>query len=128
MASQNIDASRTPTHLIPIRCGCKPYSLPRSFRTHEVVDPGALSVRGAAPKWIIRNTARREEFYISKRSEKWGEIETYTEFFLNQFGTGMGFEMAESGLARLDGTLHFVSRSFLRSGELLSHGSVIAQE
>ena len=55
-------------------------------------------------------------------------METYTELFNNQLGAALGFDMAHSGIARLDGQLHFLSRSFLDNNEQLLHGSLLVEE
>ena len=46
----------------------------------------------------------------------------------NQLGRVLGFEMAHSGIAKLDGVLHFLSRSFRSAGEQLIHGSLMVEE
>jgi hypothetical protein len=51
------------------------------------------------------------------KGAKGGPIETYTELFINQLGQALGFPMAHSGLVRLDGSLHFVSKTFFRSDD-----------
>jgi hypothetical protein len=65
--------------------------------------------------------------YIAKFAHKNGHIETLTELFNNQLGKALGFDMAHSGIAMLDGVLHFLSRSFRQSGEKLVHGSLMVQ-
>ena len=47
--------------------------------------------------------------------------------FNNQLGMALGFAMAHSGLARLDGDLYFVTRNF-REDERLVHGSLMIEE
>lgn len=117
-----------PQKLIPVRRGPPPCQVPRGLNDFRVVEPAELSVRGAAPKWIIRNTQRSTDFFIAKRAEKFGETETYTEFFLNRLGHRLGFDMAPGGLIHIGDILHFASRSFLGPGESLVHASVIAQQ
>jgi len=106
--------------------GCH-WDLPRSFGQYAAADV-RLSVRGAAPKCIIRRENDDNEWYIAKGAEKAGRNETFTELLNNQLGALLGFEMAHSGLVRVDGELRFVSRNFLRPDESLRHASVIAKE
>jgi hypothetical protein len=68
-----------------------------------------------------------EGAYIAKYAHKNGEIETCTELFNNQFGKALGFEMAHSGIARLDGHLNFMSRSLRTSGDKLVHASLMVE-
>lgn len=86
-----------------------------------------MSIGGAATKCYLSVDRRLEGAYIAKFAHKNGEIETYTELFNNQLGKLLGFEMAHSGIARLDGVLHFLSRSFRREGEQLVHGSLMVE-
>ena len=65
---------------------------------------------------------------MAKFASKRGELETYTELFNNQLGKALGFDMAHSGIANLDGVLHFVSRIFLTEDESLIHGSLMLHE
>jgi len=47
---------------------------------------------------------------------------------INQLGAAFGFDMAHSGVAKLDGKLVFVTRSFLNRDEVLVHGSFLIEE
>lgn len=87
-----------------------------------------LSVRGAAPKWIIQHKQDSNDWYMAKGAELFGAVETCTELFINQLGVGLKFPMAHSGLMRVDGELRFVSRNFLKPGERLTHGSLMLQD
>jgi hypothetical protein len=106
---------------------CK-WNIPRSFLGYHV--DATSHALGNARKWILRpETGDRGDFYIVKYpSEKWGDIETYTELLINQFGSACGFDMAHSGVARLDGKLVFVTRSFLARDEHLIHGSFLIED
>jgi hypothetical protein len=106
---------------------CK-WNIPRSFLGYHI-DVTSQAV-GNAQKWILRpETGDRNDFYIVKYpSEKWGDVETYTELLINQLGAAFGFDMAHSGVAKLDGKLVFVTRSFLNRDEVLVHGSFLIEE
>jgi hypothetical protein len=105
------------------------WDMPRRFQGFAIADPAELTIQGAAPKVIVRKIGRDGETrYIAKRPEKFGEVETYTEFFSNQLGLRLGFNMAHSGLMKIDGQLHFASKSFLSSEERLVHGSLLVAE
>ncbi len=81
-------------------------------------------IGGKAPKWVLQGPDGRDDFYIVKFGAKNGHIEVLTELFNNQLGGLLGFEMAHSGIARLDEHLYFVTRNF-RRGEMLVHGSLV---
>jgi hypothetical protein len=83
---------------------------------------------GTTPKCFLSQSEELRGGYIAKFAEKGGHIETYTELFNNQLGAALGFNMAHSGIARLDGMLHFVSRSFIDNNEQLLHGSLLVEE
>jgi len=104
---------------------CK-WDIPRSFVGYNI-DP-TIQALGNARKWILRSESGGSDFYIVKYPDKWGEIETYTELLINQFGLACGFDMAHSGVARLDGKIVFVTRSFLGPDEHLIHGSFLIED
>jgi hypothetical protein len=81
-------------------------------------------IQGKAPKWVIRGTAGPDDFYIAKFGKKNGRIEVLTELLNNQIGEALGFEMAHSGIARLDEHLYFITKNF-RQNEALVHGSLL---
>jgi hypothetical protein len=115
--------------LRPIRRRIRHSGLPRTFNAYEIKDPASLTIPGAAPKVIIhRLNAPPEDFFLAKGAEKWGEIETYSEYFFNQLGRALGLDIAHSGLIRMGGQLRFTSKSFLLPNEILTHGYVIAQD
>lgn len=103
------------------------WHLPRSFAGFKAVDPSDLSVRGAAPKCMIVSNSDPHLWYMAKGSEKWGQQETYTEFFINQLGEALGFPMAHSGLVYVGDELRFVSKNFLVPEESLTHGSILLE-
>jgi hypothetical protein len=102
--------------------------MPRRFAAYSVVAPEKLSVRGAAPKCIIRNDSDPSDWYIAKSAESCGQIETLTELLNNLIGQRLGFPMAHAGLLRADGELRFASRNFQKSDETLIHASVLFQQ
>jgi hypothetical protein len=104
------------------------WELPRNFRKYKASAEHEMSIGGAATKCFLSIGGAREGAYIAKFAHKNGEIETYTELLNNQFGKALGFEMAHSGVATLDGVLHFLSRSFLKPGEQLIHGSLMVEQ
>lgn len=81
-------------------------------------------IGGKAPKWVLQGPNGRDDFYIVKFGAKNGPVEVLTELFNNELGRLLTFEMAHSGIARLDEHLYFVTRNF-RRGEMLVHGSLI---
>jgi HipA-like C-terminal domain len=83
---------------------------------------------GNATKWVLRTYNPLDPQFMVKLPQKFGEQETYTEFFINQFGKSIGFDLAESGLLRLDGQLAFLTRIFTSPGENLRHGSLIIED
>lgn len=85
------------------------------------------SIGGKATKWAVRGTAGPDDFYIAKFGNKNGRTEIFTELFNNQFGEALGFDMAHSGIAKLDDHLYFVTRNF-RKSERLVHGSLMIED
>ena len=83
---------------------------------------------GKAPKWVLAQSDNPEDFYIAKLGATNGRAETFTELFNNQLGEALGFEMAHSGVARLDAELYFVTKNFRATGERLVHGSLMIEE
>lgn len=86
------------------------------------------SVGGKAPKWVVTNQNDSNDFYIAKLGATNGRAETFTELFNNQLGEALGFEMAHSGVARLDTEIYFLTRNFRTLGERLVHGSLMIEE
>jgi HipA-like C-terminal domain len=82
------------------------------------------SIQGQAPKWVLRGPGGVDDFYIAKFGLKNGKVEVLTELFNNRLGLALGFNMAHSGIARLDQHLYFITRNFKR-GEQLIHGSLL---
>jgi hypothetical protein len=100
----------------------------RRFYGYRAVGVDQLSVRGAAPKCVIRCETNPQDWYIAKSAESCGEIETLTELLNNLIGQSLGFPMAHAGLLRADGELRFASRNFQGPDETLIHGSVLFQQ
>jgi hypothetical protein len=86
------------------------------------------SVGGKAPKWVLTRDDNPEDFFIAKLGATNGRAETFTELFNNQLGEALGFEMAHSGVARLDTEIYFLTRNFRLPGERLVHGSLMIEE
>jgi HipA-like C-terminal domain len=101
------------------------WGLTRTMRGYTVQQDS--SIGGKATKWVIRGNAGPDDFYIAKFGNKNGRTEIFTELFNNQLGEALGFEMAHSGIARLDRDLYFVTRNFRRS-ERLVHGSLMVED
>jgi hypothetical protein len=97
-------------------------------RTLAGYKAGMPSVGGKAPKWVLTSEYDPNDFYIAKLGATNGRAETFTELFNNQLGEALGFEMAHSGVARLDGDLYFLTRNFRAPGERLVHGSLMIEE
>jgi len=116
-----------PTQLVRDGGYGETWDLPRRFRgfTATYLD---VSMSGTTPKCFLTKGDSLSGGYIAKFAEKGGPIETYTELFNNQLGMALGFNMAHSGIATLDGMLHFVSRSFIDNNEQLLHGSLLVEE
>jgi hypothetical protein len=106
------------------------WGLPRRFRNYRASSQQQMSIGGAATKCFLSVPGGgRAGTYVAKFADKNGAIETYTELFNNQFGKVLGFDMAHSGVATLDGVLHFLSRSFFQSeDENLIHGSLMVEQ
>jgi HipA-like C-terminal domain len=102
------------------------WELPRSFPGY-FADTGK-QVLGSAPKYVLRSAAPNTPEYLVKYPQKHGKRETYTEFFLNQLGTALGFRMAHSGLILLDGKSAFLTRIFTGPEESLRHGSLVIED
>lgn len=101
------------------------WGLTRSLRGYVCVPPEALSIQGKAPKWILLNRERPEDFYIAKLGSKNGRVEVLTELFNNELGAALGFPMAHHGIVRLDELLYFLTRNFREPGTALVHGSLL---
>lgn len=93
-----------------------------------------FSVTGEAPKDFIKvyefgqcRKANRKGWvgYIAKVGHKWYPNESITEYLLNRLGEAMGFNMARSRLAWINGQLRFLSLYFLKGDEVLFHGAQI---
>ena len=106
----------------------KTWELPRRFANYKAVSHAELSVAGAAPKFILRSTADSGDWFIVKRAEKLGAIETLTELLNNRLGLALGLPMAHAGILRVDGTLCFASHNFQDEGETLIHGSLLFRD
>jgi hypothetical protein len=101
--------------------------LPRNFKGYSASAQHKMGIGGAATKCFLSVNDQMEGAYIAKYAHKNDEIETVTELFNNQLGKALGFNMAHSGIAMLDGHLHFLSRSFRTSGEKLVHASLMVE-
>jgi hypothetical protein len=116
---------RTPETIVRVgRRGCT-WELPRRFSGFRAAPPDEIGIVGAAPKWVLisKNQEHPENLFIAKKGQKWGTTETYTELFVNQLGTLLGLQIAHSGLVKLDGELHFITRNFCGPDETLTHFS-----
>jgi hypothetical protein len=102
--------------------------MPRRFHSYSAVDANVMSVRGAAPKFILRSVSEPRDWYIVKAAESGGPIETLTELLNNVIGQILKFPMAPAGILRADGELRFASRNFQGEDETLIHGSVLFRE
>jgi hypothetical protein len=122
------DPIALPTRIVRVgRRGCT-WGISRRFSGFTAVSHDQLSVRGAAPKCIIRCDSEPSEWYIAKAAEEWGEVETLTELLNNMLGQRLGFPMAHAGLLRADGQLRFASRNFQAANETLIHGSLLFRQ
>jgi len=118
-----------PTRFVRVGKSGMTWGLPRSFASYKATDSQEMSMAGAATKCFLSKNGELEGGYIAKFAHKNGHIETYTELFNNQLGVRLGFNMAHSGVARLDGVLHFLSRSFRTDSSCqLLHGSLLVEE
>jgi hypothetical protein len=105
------------------------WGLPRNFDGYSASAQHELAIAGAATKCFLSVGGNLDGAYIAKFAHKNGAIETYTELLNNQLGGLLQFDMAHSGIAKLDGVLHFLSRSFRTSpDELLIHGSLMVEQ
>ncbi|HXN20161.1 MAG TPA: HipA domain-containing protein [Candidatus Binatus sp.] len=102
------------------------WHLPRTFPGYFA--DTSKQVLGAAPKYVIRSEDPKQPEYLVKYAQKHGKRETFTEFFLNQLGTSLGFTMAHSGLVLLDNRRAFLTTIFTSSEETLRHGSLIIED
>jgi hypothetical protein len=114
-----------PTRFRRIASSHKRWGLTRTLAGYKA---GTPSVGGKAPKWVLTNEKDPNNFYIAKLGATNGRAETFTELFNNQLGEALGFEMAHSGVARLDTEIYFVTRNFRAEGERLVHGSLMIEE
>lgn len=117
-----------PKTLVRVGQRGRTWDLPRRFSAYEIVSQEQLSVRGAAPKFILRSRTDSNDWYIVKSAEKWGSVETLSELLNNLLGNRLSFPMAHAGILRADGTLCFTSKNFQRAGETLIHGSLLLEE
>ena len=118
-----------PTRFSRVACRDIDWGLRRRLSDYAVVgSQEAMSVAGRSTKWLLRNNSDPTDLYIAKFADKNGRAETYTELFNNQLGVALGFEMAHSGVVRLDDKLYFVTKSFRDADERLVHGSLMVEE
>jgi HipA-like C-terminal domain len=115
-----------PTNFVRVAKKGVTWGLPRSFGRY-FVDQEIQGLLGNATKWIIRSDDPAKPRFMVKYPQKFGEQETFTEFFINQLGRVLGFDMAHSGLIRLDGTLAFLTQVFTTTHNL-RHGSLIIED
>jgi hypothetical protein len=118
--------SAAPTRIIRVGKRGFTWGIPRTFPNYFA--DTTVQVLGNATKWVIRTNDPNKPAYLVKYAQKFGEQETYTEFFINQLGRVLGFGMAHSGLVRLDGTLAFLTRIFTSGEETLRHGSLVIED
>jgi hypothetical protein len=116
-----------PTHFSRLAKRGVNWGLPRNFKGYAASEQHQMGIGGAATKCFLSVSGRMEGAYIAKYAHKNGEIETITELFNNQLGKALGFDMAHSGIALLDGHLHFLSRSFRSAEENLVHASLMVE-
>lgn len=102
------------------------WDLPRSLPAYDVVH--GKSIGGQATKWVLQGRDGKEDFYIAKFGNKNGRVEVFTELFNNQLGKALGFEMAHSGVVRLDDVPYFITRNFIAPSEALVHGSLMIED
>lgn len=95
-----------------------------------------VSVGGDAPKELMKMYVYKQgkpqvhnkklwSSYIVKTGHKWYPYESITEFMLNRLGCTLGLNMAQAGLAKINGQIRFHSKIFLSRNELLEHGAEI---
>ncbi len=116
-----------PTKFVRVAKSGFAWGLPRSFVMYSA-DTNFQGMLGNATKWIIRTKDIKDPQFMVKYPQKFAEQETFTEFFINQLGKTLGFDMAHSGLVRADGTLVFATRIFTSPEETLRHGSLIIED
>ena len=102
------------------------WELPRKFKGYTASSQHKMGIGGAATKCFLSVNGKMEGAYIAKYAHKTGRWRP-TQNCSIQFGKALGFEMAHSGVARLDGHLHFLSRSFRTSGDKLVHASLMVE-
>jgi hypothetical protein len=122
-----VNPAALPRRVVRVARRWAKWDLPKRFSGYEAVGP-ELSVRGAAPKFIMRNKTDPNDWYIVKSAESCGTVETLTELLNNLIGQNLGFPMAHAGLVRADGELKFASHNFQRPDETLIHGSVLFRQ
>jgi len=123
-----VDPRSLPKSLVRVGRKGQVWELPRRFSRYGGVSQEQLSVRGAAPKFILRSHDDPNDWYIVKEAEKWGPVETLSELLNNMLGRELGFPMAHAGVLRADGVLCFASHNFQMPGETLIHGSLLLEE
>ena len=117
-----------PTHFVRVGRRGITWELPRRFQGYQATATHLMSIGGAATKCFLSRNGSLDSAYIAKFAHKNDAIETYTELFNNQLGQRLKFDMAHSGIAKLDGVLHFLSRSFRTDpAEQLLHGSLLVE-
>lgn len=100
------------------------WELPRRLQGYSIVhSPHG----GQATKWVVQGPNGADDYYLAKFGNKNGRVEIFTELFNNRLGQALGFQMAHSGVARIDGQLYFITRNF-RQGEALIHGSLMVED
>lgn len=114
-----------PTRFRRIADNNRNWGLSRTLSGYEARTP---SVGGKAPKWVLTSLTDANDFYIAKLGATNGRAETFTELFNNQLGEALGFEMAHSGVARLDEDIYFLTKNFRSPTERLVHGSLMIEE
>jgi hypothetical protein len=111
-----------------------PSSVPRLRAGRYLVDE--RPVGGDAPKdfiWIYRcqkGGVRLESWrtwpaYIAKVGHQFYPAESITEQLITRIGQICGLQIADSRLMLCAGQVRFLSRYFLRGGEILNHGAEI---
>jgi hypothetical protein len=123
-----VDVTVLPSEIVRVAKAGRTWGMRRRFDGYAAVSQDQLSVRGAAPKFIVRSLSDPSDWYIVKAAESWGAVESLTELLNNMLGKRLGFPMAHAGLLRADGELRFASHNFQAEGETLIHGSVLFRE
>jgi hypothetical protein len=119
--------SEPPAQIIRVAKSGLTWGLPRSFAPY-FVDTSIQGILGNARKFVIRTKNPSDPQFMVKYPQKFGTQETLTEFFINRLGVTLGFDMADSGLVRINGTLVFLTRIFTGSDETLRHGSLVIED